>query len=107
MKALELVYIDLCGPMRTKVLNGELYFLLFIDYNTRMAWVFFLKKKYEAFECFKIFKEIVENEADLKIKCLRSNDKGEYTSNEFEDLCEKMEQEDRFKPLEPHNKMGW
>ena len=72
-----------------------------------MAWVFFLKKTYEAFECFKIFKEVVENEINLNIKCLRSYNGGEYTSNEFEDLCEKMEEEDRFKPPEPHNRMGW
>ena len=55
-----------------------------------MTWVFFLKKKSETFECFKIFKEVVENETDLKIKCLRSDNEGEYTSNEFEDLCRQL-----------------
>ena len=107
MKPSKLVHIDFCGPMRTKGLNGELYFLLFIDCHTLTAWVFFLNKKYEAFECFKIFKEVVKNEINLNKKCLRSYNGGEYTSNEFEDLCEEMEQEDRLKPPEPHNRMGW
>jgi hypothetical protein len=31
-----------------------------------MTWVFFLKEKLEAFEKFKVFKEQVENETDLK-----------------------------------------
>ena len=56
--------------MRTKGLDGELYFMLMIDDYTRMTVVSFLKKKYEAFECFNIYKDLVENETDLKIKCL-------------------------------------
>ena len=82
-KPLEIVHTDLCGPMRTKGLEGELYFMLLIDDYTRMTWVCFHKKKLEAFNYFKIFKEMVENETDLKIKTLRSNNGGEFTSNEF------------------------
>ena len=59
-KSLEVVHIDLCGAMRTKGLEGELYFMLIIDDYIRMKWVFFLKKKSETFECFRIFKEIVK-----------------------------------------------
>ena len=62
--------------------------MLLIDDYTRMKWVCFLKKKSEAFECFKIFKEMVENETDLKIKTLRSDNGGEFTSNEFRNYCE-------------------
>ena len=57
--------------------------MLLIDDYTRMTWVCFLKKKSEAFEWFKIFKEMVENETDLKIKTLRSDNEGEFTSNEL------------------------
>ena len=70
-RPLELLHTDHFGPMRTNGLNTECYFLLFIDDYTRMTWVIFIKKKLETFECFKIFKEVVENETDLKIKCLR------------------------------------
>jgi hypothetical protein len=38
-KPLEILHIDLCGPMRTKGLNGEQYFMLLIDYFTRMTVV--------------------------------------------------------------------
>ena len=67
-KPLERVHTDLCGPTRTKRLQGESYFMLFIDYFTRMAWVFFLKEKSEAFDKFKAFKILVENETREKIK---------------------------------------
>ena len=68
---LELIHTDLCGPMRTKGLHGEFYFMLMIEDYTRMTAISFLKKKSEAFECFKIYKELVKNETDLKIKFLR------------------------------------
>ena len=48
-----------------------------------MTWVCLLKKKSEAFNHFKKFKELIENESDLKIKCLRSDNGGEFISNEF------------------------
>ena len=73
---LELVHTDLCGLVRIKGLYGELYFMLMINDYTRMTVVSFLKKKSEAFECFKIYKELVENEIDFKIKCLRSHNGG-------------------------------
>ena len=34
------------------------------------------------------FKEPVENEVELRIKCLRSDDGGEFTSKEFNLFCE-------------------
>ena len=53
-----------------------------------MTWVYFLKGKSEAFEKFKEFNNYVENETDLKIKCLRSYNGGEFTSKEFSKFCE-------------------
>ena len=37
---------------------------------------------------FKAFKALVENETNLKIKCLRLDNGGEFTSNEFNEYCE-------------------
>ena len=87
-RPLEIVHTDLVGPTRTKGLKGEKYFMLLVDHYTRMTTVFFLKNKSEAFENFKVYKEMVENEMDSKIKCLRSNNGGEFTSKEFMDYCD-------------------
>jgi transposase InsO family protein len=84
-KPLEIVHIDLVGPTTTKGLKGERYFMLLVDDYTRMTAVCFLKNKSEAFENFKIYKEMVENEMDSRIKCLRSDNGGEFTSKEFMD----------------------
>jgi hypothetical protein len=45
--------------MRIKGPKGEQYFMLLIDEFKRMTVVSFLKKKSEAFESFRIFKEMV------------------------------------------------
>jgi hypothetical protein len=81
------VHTDLVGPTTTKGLKCEKYFMLLVDDYTRMTAVCFLKNKSEAFENFKIYKEMVENEMDSKIKCLRSDNGGEFTSKEFMDYC--------------------
>lgn len=39
---------------------------------------------------FKTFKKEVKHEIDLKRKCLRSNHGKEFTSKEFEKLCEEQ-----------------
>ena len=38
---LQLIHTDVCGPMKTDLLSGNRYFLLFIDDYTRMCWVYF------------------------------------------------------------------
>ena len=79
-KPSEIVHIDLCGPMRTKGLNGEQHFMLLIDDYTRMTTIYFLKRKSREFINFKVFKEMVENEMDSRIKCLISKNGGEFIS---------------------------
>jgi transposase InsO family protein len=79
------VHTDIVGPTTTKGLKGEKYFMLLVDDYTIMNVVCFLRNKSEAFENFKVYKEMVENEMDSKIKCLRSDNGGEFTSKEFMD----------------------
>jgi transposase InsO family protein len=86
-RPLEIVHTHLFGPNTKKGLKGEKYFMLIVDDYTRMVAVFFLRNKSKAFENFKVYKEMVENEMDSKIKCLISNNGGEFTSKEFMDYC--------------------
>ncbi|KAI5328290.1 hypothetical protein L3X38_027687 [Prunus dulcis] len=84
---LELVHTDICGPMQIASMSENRYFLLFIDDHTRMAWVYFLRNKSNAFECFKKFKTMTELQSGHKVKSLRSDRGGEFMSNEFLACC--------------------
>ncbi|KAI5330256.1 hypothetical protein L3X38_029654 [Prunus dulcis] len=84
---LELVHTDICGPMQIASMSENRYFLLFIDDYTRMVWVYFLRNKSNAFECFKKFKAMTELQSGHKVKSLRSDRGGEFMSNEFLTYC--------------------
>ena len=46
-----------------------------------------MKAKLEVFERFREFKALVENQTGRKIRVLRMDNGGEYTSNEFLEYC--------------------
>jgi len=80
---LELIHSDLAGPMNIPSLGGARYFLLFIDDHTSYTTVFTIYQKSETFSKFKEYKALVENYHNTKIKALRSDNGGEYTSDSF------------------------
>ncbi|GKF05058.1 retrovirus-related pol polyprotein from transposon TNT 1-94 [Tanacetum coccineum] len=63
--------------------GGSRYYVTFIDDSSRKVWVYFLKNKSEVFNTFKKRKAAVENETNLQVKCLKSDNGGEYSSREF------------------------
>lgn len=87
-KPLQLVHIELFGPSRNETLSVEQLVILIIDDYTRMTWVAFFKEKYEASRQFKVFKALTESQSYCKLKCLRFVRDGEFTTIEFDDLCE-------------------
>jgi transposase InsO family protein len=81
--------MDLCGPSRQEGTGKENYFMLIIDDYSRLTWVDFLKEKAEAFEKFKIFKALIENQTGKRLKAVRSYRGGEFMSSDFKDFCVK------------------
>ena len=88
-KPLQLVHMDLCGPSRHEGTWKENYFMLIIDDYSRLTWVAFLKEKDEAFEKFKIFKALTENQTGKRLKAVRSDRGGEFMSSDFKEFCDK------------------
>nr|GEY30883.1 retrovirus-related Pol polyprotein from transposon TNT 1-94 [Tanacetum cinerariifolium] len=85
---LELIHIDLCGPLSPVSFRNKRYFINFIDDFTRKCWVYFLEQKSKALETFKKFKALVEKTTGKCIKALRSNRGGEFVSTPFTTFCE-------------------
>jgi hypothetical protein len=75
--------------MTVASLSGYLYYVIFIDDYSRKTWIYFLKSKEseEVLDRFQEYKAQVENLTGKKIKTLRSDNGGEYTSKCFSDFC--------------------
>jgi transposase InsO family protein len=99
---LDLIHSDVCGPMTIASMNGYLYYVLFIDDHSWKTWIYFLKNKDGVLAKFQEFKAQVENQTRRKIKILRLDNGGEYTSKEFNSFCieERIKREFTF-PYNP------
>ena len=84
---LEMIHTDICGPMQVDSHFENKYSLLFTYDCIRMTYVYFLRYKYGALECFKKFKAMTELQCGYKVKCLRSDRGGEFFSAEFAKYC--------------------
>ena len=87
---LDIIHSDICGLLQTTSLSGYVYYASFIDEYSHETWIYFLKMKNEVFERFKEFKALVENLFEKKINILRSDNGGEFTSNEFNVYCKEV-----------------
>ncbi|GJY24182.1 putative RNA-directed DNA polymerase [Tanacetum coccineum] len=87
LQRLELVHTNVYDPTSVASIGGSRYYVTFIDDNSRKVWVYFLKNKSEVFNTFKKWKAAVENETNLRVKCLKSDNGGEYSSRDFIEYC--------------------
>jgi len=71
-----------------KSFGGHLYYITFVDVYSWKTWIFFLKHKDEAFDMFKDFKALIENQTRKRITVFRSDNGGEFASNEFIDFLQ-------------------
>jgi hypothetical protein len=81
---LELVHTDVWGPAQVSSLGGSRYYVTFIDDATRKTWVYCIRQKYDVFNTFNKWKALVENETRKRLKCLISNNGGEYCSKDID-----------------------
>eukprot|EP00253_Pinus_taeda_P003676 PITA_03676 len=84
---LDYIHLDVWGPAPTTSYGGSSYFVSFIDDFCRKEWVYMLKRKSDVFSVFKQFRALVENNTGRTIKCLRTDNGGEFTSKEFDNYC--------------------
>lgn len=73
---LEIVHSDVCGPMQTRNLGENCYFVTFVDDKQRFTAVCFIKHIYQIFEKLKEYETMVTNVTGKKLKIPRSDDSG-------------------------------
>lgn len=84
---LQLIYTDICGPIKPVSNSKKRYFPSFIDDFSRKLWVYFLTEKSVAFATFKRFKTHVEKETNSSIRGICTDRGEEFTSQEFSNFC--------------------
>jgi transposase InsO family protein len=84
----DIIHSDVCRQMIVTSLGKFVYYVLFIDDYSKKTWIYFLKTKDEFFNKFQEFNALVENLSERKIKVLRYDNGGEYTSNKFKDFLQ-------------------
>ena len=82
--------MDLFGPTTYKSLGGSLHCLVIVDDFSRYTWTFFLHDKSKATPCFKKFAKRAQNEFDVKIKKIRSDNGKEFVNTHIEDYCDEV-----------------
>ncbi|GJW39407.1 ribonuclease H-like domain-containing protein [Tanacetum coccineum] len=67
---LNLLYMDLCDPMRIESINGRKYILVIIDDYSRYTWTLFLRTKDETPEVLKDFLKMIQQnlQAQMDVK---------------------------------------
>ncbi|GJW15297.1 retrovirus-related pol polyprotein from transposon TNT 1-94 [Tanacetum coccineum] len=89
VKGLHLLHMDLFGPVSLMFINHEKYTLVIVDEYSRYTWVHFLRKKSQAPEIFMSFMRMVENQNDVKVKQIRTDNRTEFRNQELESFCDK------------------
>ena len=101
MGILERFHIDVCGPFSVDLIEKRKYYVIFVDDFSRKCSIFFMHNKDQTFSKFCEFKALVEKELGKQLMTLRSNNGGEYISNEFKNFCNK--EGIRRELIAPHN----
>nr|DAD23742.1 TPA_asm: hypothetical protein HUJ06_025205 [Nelumbo nucifera] len=83
---LELIHSNVFGPIKQASIGGMKYMVTFVDDFSRYVWVYFMRQKSETLSKFNEFRKVAVAEVGKRIRCLRTDNGGEYTSGEFSDF---------------------
>ncbi|GJW62433.1 retrovirus-related pol polyprotein from transposon TNT 1-94 [Tanacetum coccineum] len=70
---LNLLHMDLCGPMRVASINGKKYILVIVDDYSRYTWTLFLRSKDETPEVLKDFLTMIQRNLQAQVITVRTD----------------------------------
>ncbi|KAG2870398.1 hypothetical protein PC114_g27393 [Phytophthora cactorum] len=97
-QVLEVIHSDVCGPMQTSTFSGKRYFVTFTDDKSHFCVVYLLRNKSEVADKFAEFVAMAETQTGKRVKTLRSDNGGEYTSGAMAKFCKDRGIEQKFTP---------
>ncbi|KAI3697946.1 hypothetical protein L6452_31052 [Arctium lappa] len=87
---LELLHMDVCGPMRTQSLGGKKYVLVIMDDYSRYTWVKFLRSKDETPEVLITFLKTTHVNLQKPVKLLRTDNGIEFKNRTVEEYLKSV-----------------
>jgi transposase InsO family protein len=87
-RPLELFHMNLFGPVAYLSIGGSKYSLVIVDDFCCFTWVFFLQDKSETQGTLKHFLRRAQNEFELKVKKIRSDNGSEFKNLQVEEFLE-------------------
>ncbi|GJU14292.1 putative ribonuclease H-like domain-containing protein [Tanacetum coccineum] len=87
---LQMIHMDLCGPMRVESINKKRYILVIVDDYSRFTWVMFLRTKDEAPEVIiKILKQ-AQVSLNATVRYLRTGNDIEFLNQTLRNFTEEV-----------------
>ncbi|KAJ9546418.1 hypothetical protein OSB04_018961 [Centaurea solstitialis] len=81
---LQLLHMDLFGPVNVQSIAGKKYTLVIVDEYSRYTWVFFLRSKSDALEEIILFVKKMERLNNLTVRSIRSDHGTEFKNSTLE-----------------------
>nr|GEY80528.1 retrovirus-related Pol polyprotein from transposon TNT 1-94 [Tanacetum cinerariifolium] len=72
-RRLNLLHMDLCGPMQVASINGKKYILVIVDDYSRYTWTLFLRSKDETPEVLKEFLTMIQRNLQAPVITVRTD----------------------------------
>jgi len=85
-RVLDLLHMDVCGPMPEPSLGGSKYVATFLDDFTRLSVVIPVPSKAEVIPTVKRIITMLETQSGQKLRKVRTDRGGEYLNNELKDF---------------------
>ncbi|GKC75670.1 retrovirus-related pol polyprotein from transposon TNT 1-94, partial [Tanacetum coccineum] len=89
-KCLHLLHIDLFGLVNPISINHEKYTLVIVDEYSSYTWVYFLRKKSQAVDMIMSFIRMVENQNDIKVKQIKTNNGTKFRNSKLKSFCDEI-----------------
>ncbi|GJS84169.1 putative ribonuclease H-like domain-containing protein [Tanacetum coccineum] len=86
-KLLQLLHMDLFGPVSIRSINKKTYCLVVTDDFSIFSWVFFLATKDETSGILKTFITGIENQINHKVKIIICDNGTEFKNNDMNQFC--------------------
>ncbi|XP_070047150.1 uncharacterized protein [Nicotiana tomentosiformis] len=86
-RPLDLLHMDLCGPMRVPSRGGKRYIFIIVDDYSRFSWTLFLRTKDETFQVFVAFVKKIQVKMGNIVVCISSDHGTEFDNAKFDEFC--------------------